>query len=148
VDFDGIGALEAVNTDGLRSLLTTIKARNMREKTLRYPGHFELMRVLRETGYFNKAEITLRNGAKVTPIEVTSQLLFPLWDLKRSDQEFTVLRVIVEGGVDSGNQGGEENKQRVRYTYDLFDETDLATGHSSMARTTGYPCAVVARMLA
>jgi lysine 6-dehydrogenase len=143
VDFAGIGTLEAFNTDGLRSLLVTVAAKNMKEKTLRYPGHIELMRVLRETGYFKKDEITLRNGTKVRPIDVTSQLMFPMWELRRGEQEFTVLRVIVEG-----QEQGAASGQRRRYTYDLLDETNAETGHSSMARTTGYPCAVVARMLA
>jgi len=38
VDFEGVGTLEAFNTDGLRTLIQTIPAPNMKEKTLRYPG--------------------------------------------------------------------------------------------------------------
>lgn len=139
IEFDEVGTLEAFNTDGLRSLLTTIRADNMREKTLRYPGHAELMRVLRHTGYFNKDEITLRDGRRVRPIEVTCALLFPIWEPKPGEEEFTLLRVIVEGF---------ENSARMRRTFDLFDRTDPATGTSSMARTTAYPCAIAARMLA
>src|SRR5207244_3412258 len=69
IDFEPVGTLEAFNTDGLRSLLTTIDAPNMKEKTLRWPGHAELMRVLRETGYFDKREITLRDGQRVRPLD-------------------------------------------------------------------------------
>ena len=50
MNFAGVGTLEAFNTDGLRSLTTSLKVPFMKEKTLRYPGHIELMRVLRETG--------------------------------------------------------------------------------------------------
>lgn len=137
--FEPVGELEAFNTDGLRSLLTTIPARDMKEKTLRWPGHVELMRVLRDTGYFDKDEIELRGGQRVRPIDVTSRLLFGKWELRPGEPEFTVLRVIVEG---SAAEGG------VRMTADLFDETDARTGTSSMARTTGFPCAIVTRMLA
>jgi lysine 6-dehydrogenase len=138
IEFPGVGQLEAFNTDGLRSLLRTINAPNMMEKTLRYPGHIQLMRILRETGFFNKEEIEVR-GVKVRPLDVTSKLLFPLWTYEPGEEEFTILRVIVEG-----RKGG----QRARHIYDLYDEYDAKTGQSSMARTTGFPCAIAARMLA
>lgn len=137
IDFEGVGTLEAFNTDGLRSLLTTVQATNMKEKTLRYAGHIELMRVLRETGLFRKDAMEV-GGVRVRPLDLTSRLLFPLWELKPGDQEFTVLRVIVEGRRDG---------RRLRFTYDLYDETDPKTGNSSMARTTGFPCAIVGRLL-
>ncbi len=130
--------LEAFNTDGLRSLLQTIAAPNMVEKTLRYPGHCELMAVLRETGFFAKEEIEV-GGLKVRPLDVTSKLLFPLWTYQPAEEEFTVLRVIVEGRKDG---------RRLRHTYDLYDEYDAKTGQTSMARTTGFTCVIVARMLA
>ncbi len=50
MNFEGVGTLEAFNTDGLRSLTTSLSVPFMKEKTLRYPGHIELMRVMRETG--------------------------------------------------------------------------------------------------
>ncbi len=138
MDFPGVGTLEAFNTDGLRSLLRTLDIPTMKEKTLRYPGHIELMRVLRETGFFDKKEIDVR-GVRVRPLDVTARLLFPQWTHEPGEEEFTVLRVIVEG-----RRGGE----RVRHTYDLFDEYDAATATSSMARTTAFPCTIAARMLA
>lgn len=138
LDFPRIGTLEAFNTDGLRSLLTTVKARNMREKTLRYPGHIELMRVLRETGYFSKDAIDA-GGKSVRPIDVTAKLLFAHWTPTAGETEFTVLRVIVRGK----KSGVAINRQ-----FDLMDETDVKTGQSSMARTTGFPAAIMARMLA
>ena len=49
VDFPGVGTLEAFNTDGLRTLLHTVAAPFKKEKTLRYPGHAEKMRLLRES---------------------------------------------------------------------------------------------------
>ncbi len=138
IEFPGVGLLEAFNTDGLRSLLKTIIATNMKEKTLRYPGHIQLMRILRETGFLRKDEIDV-GDVKVRPLDLTSKLLFPLWELEPGESEFTVLRVIVEG---------RKADRRIRYTYELYDEYDASTGQTSMARTTGFPCAIVARMLA
>ena len=52
VDLDPVGTLEAFNTDGLRSLLVTMRqVPDMVEKTLRYPGHIDYIRVLRESGF-------------------------------------------------------------------------------------------------
>lgn len=137
LEFPKAGKLEAFNTDGLRSLLKTIDCPNMKEKTLRYPGHIELMRVFRETGLFRKDEIEVR-GQRVRPLDVTTKLMFPMWELQPNEPEFTVMRVIVEG---------RRGAARTRYTYDLFDENDPVTGAHSMARTTGFPCAIVARMI-
>ena len=138
IDFPRVGTLEAFNTDGLRSLLRTLEVPNMKEKTLRYSGHAALMRVFRETGLFDKKEIEV-GGVKVRPLDVTSRLLFPKWAFQPGEEEFTVFRGVIEGG-----QGG----RRLRYTYDLYDEYDRATGTSSMARTTAFPCVIVARMMA
>lgn len=138
MDFPGVGTLEAFNTDGLRSLLTTVDIPNMKEKTLRYPGHIELMRVLRETGFFSDEALDVR-GQKVRPLDVTSALLFPKWKADPGEAEFTVLRVIVEG---------EKAGHSTRVQFDLFDDNDPVRGMSSMARTTGFPCVIVAKLLA
>ncbi|MCH8966070.1 MAG: saccharopine dehydrogenase family protein [Planctomycetes bacterium] len=137
IDFPKVGTLEAFNTDGLRTMLSTLDIPNMKEKTLRYPGHIALMRALRETGFFRKDLIDV-GGVKVRPLDVTSKLLFAKWSYEAGEEEFTVLRVIVEG-----EKGGEP----VRHTYDLYDEYDRRTGTSSMARTTAFPNVIVARMI-
>jgi saccharopine dehydrogenase-like NADP-dependent oxidoreductase len=135
--FPEAGMLEAFNSDGLRTLALTLNAPNMKEKTLRYPGHIEKMLVLRESGFFSKEEIEV-NGVKIKPIDLTTKLLFPMWELKEGDAEFTVMRVIVEGVKD---------KKKLRYTYDLFDRHDIKTNTRSMARTTGYTATTVLRMV-
>ncbi len=137
IDLPRVGTLEGFNTDGLRSLLTTVQADNMREKTLRYPGHAALMRVLRETGYFDKNSIQIGDQT-VRPIDVTSKLLFPKWTYTDGEEEFTVLRVVVIGPKEG---------RRTRYTFDLYDEYNRKRGESSMARTTGFPCVIAARMI-
>ncbi|UCG33201.1 MAG: saccharopine dehydrogenase NADP-binding domain-containing protein [Phycisphaerales bacterium] len=137
IDFPWIGTLEAFNTDGLRTLISNIDAPDMREKTLRYPGHVELMRVFREVGLFDLNEIEIR-GVRVRPRDLTSMLLFPRWAFDEGEEDFTLMRVIAEG---------TESSRRMRHTYDLYDEYDREKGQSSMARTTGFPCAIVARLI-
>jgi len=138
IDFPGIGTLEAFNTDGLRTLLHTIDAPFKIEKTLRYPGHIEKMRMLREVGFFRKEPIDV-GGVMVAPLDLTTELLFPMWQMKEGDEDFTILRVIVEG---------EKNGRKVTHTFDMLDRYDPATGVTSMARTTGYTCTAVARLVA
>jgi len=138
MDFNEIGTLESFNSDGLRSLIKTMpNIPNMIERTLRYPGHIELMRVMRETGFFSKEEIIVK-GVAIRPLDVTSKLLFPKWKLGDEENEFTVMRVIV---------AGNENGTQKTYTYNLLDRYDNATKTSSMARTTGYTCTGAARLI-
>ena len=138
LNFSGIGTLEAFNSDGLRSLADTLDVPNMKEKTLRYPGHIEKMMVLRETGFFDYKEIEVK-GQKIRPIDLTSKLLFPCWEMKEGDIDITVMKIIIEGVKDNN---------KLRYTYNLFDRFDEETKVHSMARTTGYTATMAVRMLA
>jgi lysine 6-dehydrogenase len=138
LDFPEVGTLEAFNTDGLRSLLFTMKVPSMKEKTMRYPGHAEKMRMLRDTGFFNQEPIQV-SGVKVRPMDLTSILLFSKWKLNEGEEDFTVMRIIIEGGKEG---------KRKRYQFDLLDRYDQKTKTTSMARTTGYTCTTVARLLA
>ena len=66
MDIEGFGQVESFNSDGLRSLLTSLDVPNMIEKTLRYPGHVEKMRILRETGFFSPEPVQV-NAASNSP---------------------------------------------------------------------------------
>jgi lysine 6-dehydrogenase len=139
IHFDGVGTLESWNSDGLRSLIKTMpNIPNMIEKTLRYPGCIEYLRVLRETGFFNYEPVEI-NGVKIRPVDVTAKLLFPRWKLKPGEQEFTVMRIRMEG---------EENGVAKTYEYNVLDRTDKSSGTLSMARTTGYTCTAAAHLVA
>ncbi|MFN3562438.1 MAG: saccharopine dehydrogenase family protein [Chloroherpetonaceae bacterium] len=136
--FPEIGSLEAFNTDGLRSLLFTMKhIPNMKEKTLRYIGHSEKIKLLQAAGFFSEEELVI-HGVKIKPRDFTSQVLFKAWELKEDDDELTLLKIEIEG-----TQKGK--KKRLRYL--LFDRTDHQAGQSSMSRTTGFTCAAVARLV-
>jgi saccharopine dehydrogenase-like NADP-dependent oxidoreductase len=139
IEFPGIGTLEAFNTDGLRTLVTTMSVPFMKEKTLRYPGHVGKVEILRDSGFFETEPMRV-GDAMVPPRALTSQLLFAQWELTAEDRDLTVMRVDVEG-VEKGN------KEPVRYRYELLDRYDEPTKTSSMARTTGYACTAVARLI-
>lgn len=140
MDFDGIGTLEAFNTDGLRSLVDTVDCPQMKEKTLRYVGHIELMRVLRHTGFFDHEPIAVGpEGTMVRPIDVTAALLFPKWTYEPGEADLTVMRVLVDGVKDD---------KKLRYRWDLLDFFDKESGVTSMSRTTAFPCTIMARLIA
>lgn len=137
LEFENVGTLEAFNSDGLRSLMFTIESDRMREKTLRYPGYAEKIKLLSDNGFFNPEVVEL-NGQKISPLEMTSKLLFDQWKLQTGEVDMTVMRIIVEG---------EKDQKNLRYTFDLYDEYDPETGIHSMARTTGYTATMAVRLL-
>ncbi|HVS03824.1 MAG TPA: saccharopine dehydrogenase C-terminal domain-containing protein, partial [Thermoanaerobaculia bacterium] len=138
LDVPGVGTLEAFLTDGLRTLLATVEVPFMKEKTLRYPGHAEKIGLLAASGLLAEEPVQV-GGQQVSPLALTSALLFPHWELREGEGDLTVLRVVVEGTA-----GG----RRERHVWDLLDTLDTATGISSMARTTGYTCTAIARLVA
>lgn len=138
VEFDGVGTLESFNSDGLRSIIYTMShIPNMKEKTLRYPGHVEYVRVLKESGFFNTEAVKI-GGYEIKPIDFTCKILFDEWKLGKTEPELTVMRVTVKGK----NQNGEIEE----ITYDLHDEYDPESQTSSMARTTGYTATAAANL--
>ncbi|MFO0784598.1 MAG: saccharopine dehydrogenase C-terminal domain-containing protein [Phycisphaerales bacterium] len=138
VSIPGVGTLEAFYTDGLRSLARTLKVPHMREKTMRYPGHAELMRTLRHVGLFSTTPVKV-GKTEVRPLDVLAALLFPHWTYQEGEPDITVMTV---------RATGTHRGRHVRMAWTLHDELDPATGFSSMARTTGFPATAVARMVA
>jgi lysine 6-dehydrogenase len=137
ISYKEVGNLEAFNTDGLRSLLKTMKIPNMIEKTMRYPGHIDLMKIFREVGFFSEKEIEVK-GKSIRPIELTSKLLFPFWSPHKGEKDFTLLEVLIDG-----NHKGKKSSHR----YFVFDSYDPKEDNSSMARTTGFTCCASAEYL-
>jgi len=137
IEFPVVGELEAFNSDGLRSLMTTLDVPNMIEKTLRYPNYIDKIKLLRDSGFFD-TEKRMINGKEISPIELTSNLLFDQWKLEENDRDFTVMQISVSGLKDGKAQ---------THIFDLYDEHDDVTGVHSMARTTGYTATVALRLL-
>jgi saccharopine dehydrogenase-like NADP-dependent oxidoreductase len=132
--FEGVGMLEAFNTDGLRSLLFTMPhIPTQIEQTLRYPGHIDLIVALKQSGFFSEEKIRV-DGKEIAPLQLTSKLLINEWKLGETEEELTVMKVIIHG----------EGKT---IEYNLLDKYDAVTKVSSMARTTGYACTAAVHLL-
>lgn len=166
LELPGVGTVEAFDTDGLRSLARTLAIPFMRERTLRWPGHAALMKAFRDAGLFDERPISVGRGAEavqVAPRDLTAALLFPQWQYAPGERDLTVMRVVAEGVLpersrtSKGSTASSRRRatgsaalagRRVRLRWDLLDYLDPATGFTSMARTTAFPCTIVARLLA
>jgi saccharopine dehydrogenase-like NADP-dependent oxidoreductase len=132
--FEQVGELEAFNTDGLRSLIYTMShIPDMKEKTLRWPGHIDLIIALQQSGFFDEAPLKVK-GADISPLDFTSKLLVNEWKLGEQEEEFTVMKVTVKS-------------EEKAIAYDLYDQYDTVTKTSSMARTTGYTCTAAVNLI-
>jgi len=138
IHFPGLGELEAFYTDGLSTLLRTMRGRvrNMYEKTARWPGHAEKIETLRRLGFFDEEPIQV-DGVNVVPRRISIALLSRA--LGRGERDVTVLRVDVKG------RRGDE---RITHSFIMVDFYDEKEGVTSMARTTGFTASIVSRMVA
>jgi len=138
IEFEKVGTLEAFNSDGLRSLIYTLNnIPNMKEKTLRFPGHIQMIQALKAAGFLSQKPIKVK-GKEMIPFDFTSEILYNVWKLNPDDEEFTLMKVILRG-IENGNPK--------TIIYDLYDEYDRKEKISSMARTTGFTASAAADMI-
>ena len=128
-----IGTLEGFPTDGLASLVYTMKGmKTLDEITLRWPGHAGKMGILMDSGFFSREKVNA-GGAEVSPLEVSWAVLGR--KLAEGDPEdMTVMRVIAKG----------RSREMV---YDMVDRYDIERKVTSMGKTTAYTASIVAQML-
>lgn len=128
-----IGKCEAFYTDGLATLLYTMKGiKELDERTIRWPGHAEKMKFLIDAGFFSNKQYDI-NGAKVSPMQLSMALLSEKLQ-KGKPYDITLLRVDVLG-----------KDRRIRY--EMIDYYDKHKRMTSMARTTGFTCSIVCEMI-
>ena len=141
VAFDApVGTLEAFHTAGGLSTMAFRyegKIPTMEYKTLRYPGHAEIMAAIRELGFLGDEPVDVK-GQKVVPRDVAISVMKPRLT-KPEGLDLVALRVVVEG-----TKAGKP----VRHTWELVDRFDEQHGISAMERTTGYSLAITGLMQA
>ena len=136
VEFPGVGALEAALTDGLRTMLRETDVAEMREMTLRYPGHLDQVLLLRDLGLLDSQPLAV-GDREMSPRAVTERLLVRHWAFDPGEADIALMRVEID--IDGQVQ---------RHVYRLMDRYDRETGTSAMARTTGYTCTAVVGLVA
>lgn len=135
-----VGRCEAAVTSGGTSTCPQTFERRLQTydyKTVRYPGHFAVIKALFELGCFD-AQVVTEDGTELEPRPLFRKLMeerlaFP------EVRDLVVLRCVVEGT----HQG-----QPMRRQYDLFDRHHVQTGFTAMERTTAFPTAAVAHLQA
>lgn len=158
-----VGRCEAFWTYGLGTLAVTGPGMgfvDLSEKTVRYPGHRDKVRLLRECGLLAQEPVNV-DGAAVVPRRFTAEVLTPI--LQRGDEaDVSVLRVVVlnhrgdqpagwqrgsQGGPERGPEGGLNGERASGWVFEMVDHFDRERRVTSMARTTGYTCSIIVGLL-
>jgi lysine 6-dehydrogenase len=136
---DPFSEMECFYTDGLNSLIFTMKGKvqdELAEKTIRYKGHAQQVKVLMESGLFSREPIQVE-GQPVIPRKVLEAVLDS--EMKLGEEEdVTLLRIIVEG-----RRAGKPET----HIFEMIDPCDSEKGYTSMAKTTSFPASVAAQMI-
>jgi lysine 6-dehydrogenase len=136
VEFPGIGMLEAFYTDGLRTLIDTMKnIDTMCEKTLRYKGHVSKIQLLKALGFLDEIPVEIGN-AHFAPRELTAKLLEER--LKKPEIPDLLAMKVEVIGIKNGDE--------ISFIYHLLDRNRENT--TAMARTTGYPTSILTQLVA
>ena len=142
IEVDGLKPMEAF-TDGYPSSLLKLcvekGVKSFRGKTIRYGGFVEKIKFLDDLGLISEKPVDYE-GQEVVPRELFHKIIYPLikFDTDTGDRDLTVL-IIKVVGVKDGNA--------TTVGYDMVDFYDEDNGVTSMAKTTGYSAAIMARML-
>ena len=138
IRFRGLPPLEAFYTSGGSSTLphTFRQVRELHEKTIRYRGHCEKIRVLRALGLFSSETVRVGRGS-VSPRQVLVRLLEQ--SLGSNEPDIVLVRAVLEGQTPRG---------RRRLIYEMRDTYDRRSGLTAMMRTTAFPTSIAVQLLA
>ncbi len=137
LEIDELGTMEAFTTSGGTSTAPWTFADRVKTyeyKTIRYPGHCQLMRIYKDFGLWSEDEIDVK-GTKIRPKDVFNAVFGPKL-AAFVDRDLCAVRAV---GV------GTKNGRPTRIQIDLFDREDEATGFTSMERLTGFSMAIIAQ---
>ena len=146
---DGFAPLVAFQTSGGTSTLPeTFEGRvgECFEKTLRYPGHYDLLCELKELGLFSSEKLRV-NGSEIAPRALMSKVFEGKFASKGPD--VCLMRIEAHESIKApGVRGllGGKLKGRVA-SYTMVDHYDPKTDMSAMMRTTAFPASIVLQMM-
>jgi len=143
VYIEGLKDMEAFYDGFPSSLLMLCEEKGVKTfkgKTIRYEGFVDKLMFLLGLGVIGADPVDY-NGQEIVPLDFFHELIYPLikFDEEEGDRDLTVLLVRVEG-----RKGDSE----IAVNYEMVDYYDEENGVTSMAKTTGYTAALIARMLA
>ena len=139
--FPGVGDCEAWHEGFMPWLMDLEALQGLKagtQKTIRWPGYAGKITVLRELGLLSEEPVEV-DGVQVPPKRLVDAVLYPRVTLEEGERDITLFRVEARGKKD-----GVPRRHRV----EMVDRYDEALGFTSMARTTAFTAAIVARMIA
>lgn len=146
---EGFSPLVAFHTSGGTSTMPETfegKVGECFEKTLRYPGHYDLLCELKDLGLFSSEKLRV-NGTEVVPRAVLSKIFEGKFAGKGPD--VCIMRIEAHESVKApGIRGllGGKLKGRVA-TFTMVDHYDPKSDMSAMMRTTAFPASIVLQMM-
>ncbi|HYW39726.1 MAG TPA: saccharopine dehydrogenase C-terminal domain-containing protein [Terriglobales bacterium] len=146
---DGFAPLVAFQTSGGTSTLPeTFEGRvgECFEKTLRYPGHYDLLCELNNLGLFSNEKMRVGN-VEVAPRALMSKVFEGKFAGKGPD--VCIMRIEAHESIKApGVRGllGGKLKGRVA-TFTMVDHYDPKSDMSAMMRTTAFPASIVLQMM-
>nr|WP_316047270.1 saccharopine dehydrogenase C-terminal domain-containing protein [Planococcus glaciei] len=133
-----VGLCETVITDAhSTAFILKGKVKNLYEKTVRYPGHWEKMKVIGELGFLDDIPVEVQ-GISITPRAFAEKVLATKMK-GDSHKDITVLRVEVSGTKDGA---------RTKHRWEMVDLYDDERNITSMAKTTALPALLIAKLIA
>lgn len=136
-----VGRAEAFTTGGLLDVIEHLGLEGVKDawsKTVRWPGHCEIWRKLRELHFLDEKPIDVK-GVEVSPLDLFIALGEETLQYEPGEGDVVCQRVEVSGIKDG---------MLTAYIYEFIDLYDPVEDISAMARTTGFPCSIVAQMIA
>ena len=146
---DGFAPLVAFQTSGGTSTMPETfegKVGECFEKTLRYPGHYDLLCELKDLGLFSNEKMRV-GDVEVAPRAVLSKIFEGKFAGKGPD--LCIMRLEAHESVKApGVRGllGGKLKGRVA-TFTMVDHYDPKSDMSAMMRTTAFPASIVLQMM-
>lgn len=141
VVFPGVGECEAWHEGFMPWLMDLEALKGLKlgtQKTVRWPGYAAKVTVLRELGLLSQNPVEV-DGVRVVPKKLLDTVLYPRVRLGEGERDITLFRV---------EAIGEKDGRPRRYKIEMVDRYDEVLGFTSMARTTAFTAAIVARMVA
>lgn len=139
--FSGVGECEEWLEDFPEWLLEMEILKDLKygaHTTIRWPGYAAKVTVLKEMGMLSEKPVEV-DGVQVAPKSVLDAVLYPHVKMEEGERDITLFRTEVKG---------EKDGQPRKYLFETVDRYDDVLGFTSMARTTGFTGAIIARMIA
>ena len=136
-----LGELEAFTNSGLTDVIDHLGLKGVKDaygQTIRWPGHCDMWNKLKDLHIMDEEPLKVK-GVEVKPFDFWVALGDKYLQYEPDEGDLICQRVIVEGKKDGAP---------AKYTYEFVEFQDFENGLSAMAKTTAFPCSIVAQMIA